>query len=129
MTRSVEYACQIIEGKVFNRCQVIHGNVLNSGLITNLPQNEVVEVACLIDRNGVHPTHFGELPPQLAALNRSNMAVYDMTVRAIMNNSYEMAEQALMLDPLTAAVCSLEEMREMFAELYDAEKDYIPELR
>jgi alpha-galactosidase len=128
LTRSVEYACQIIEGIVFNRYKVIHGNVLNSGLITNLPQNEVVEVACLIDRNGVHPTHFGELPPQLAALNRSNMAVYDMTVRAIMNKSYEMAEQALMLDPLTAAVCSLEEMRNMFAELYKAEKDYIPKL-
>ena len=45
-----------------------------------------------------------------------------------MNNSYEMAEQALMLDPLTAAVCSLEEMRNMFAELYEAEKDYIPKL-
>ncbi|MFB0502738.1 MAG: alpha-glucosidase/alpha-galactosidase, partial [Candidatus Bathyarchaeia archaeon] len=88
-----------------------------------------VEVACLIDRNGVHPTHFGELPPQLAALNVSNMAVYDMTVRAIVNNSYEMAEQALMLDPLTAAVCSLEEIREMFAELFEAEKDYIPKLK
>jgi alpha-galactosidase len=57
------------------------------------------------------------------------MAVYDLTVWAIMNNSYEMAEQALMLDPLTAAVCSLEEMRNMFAELYEAEKDYIPKLK
>jgi len=128
LRRSVEYACEIIEGVVFNRCKVIYGNVLNSGLIINLPQNEVVEVACLIDRTGIHPTYFGELPPQLAALNKSNMAVYDLTVRAIMNNSYEMAEQALMLDPLTAAVCSLEEMRNMFAELYKAEKDYIPKL-
>jgi len=128
LRKSVEYASQIIEGIVFNRCNVIHGNVLNTGLIPNLPQNEVVEVACLIDRNGIHPTYFGELPPQLAALNRSNMAVYDMTVRAIMNRSYEMAEQALMLDPLTSAVCSLEEIRKMFAELYEAEKAYIPKL-
>lgn len=128
LKRSVEYACQIIEGVTFNRNQVVYGNVLNNGLITNLPQNEVVEVPCLINRNGVQPTYFGELPPQLAALNRSNMAVYDMTVRAILNNSYEMAEQALMLDPLTAAVCSLEEIREMFAELCEAEKDYIPRL-
>jgi len=49
-------------------------------------------------------------------------------VRAILNNSYEMAEQALMLDPLTSAVCSLEEIRKMFAELYEAERDYIPKL-
>jgi len=107
---------------------VIHGNVLNTGLITNLPQNEVVEVACLIDRNGIQPTYFEELPPQLTALCRSNMAVYDMTARAIMNNSCEMAEQALMLAPLTSAVCSLEEIRKMFAELYEAEKECLPKL-
>ncbi len=103
--------------------------MLNTGLITNLPQNEVVEVPCLVDCNGIHPTYFGELPPQCAALNRSNMAVFDMTVRAILNNSYEMAEQALMLDPSTSAVCSLDEARKMFAELYKAEKDYIPKLK
>jgi len=129
LRKSVEYACEIIEGIAFNRPKVIYGNVPNTDLITNLPQNEVVEVACLIDSNGIHPTYFGDLPPHLAALNKSNMAVYDMTVRAIMNNNYEMAEQALMLDPLTAAVCSLEEIRNMFAELYEAERDYIPKLK
>ena len=129
LKRSVEYASQIIEGIIFDRKQVIYGNVLNTGLITNLPQNEVVEVACLVDKNGIQPIYFGELPPQLAALCRSNMAVYDMTVRAIMNNSYEMAEQALMLDPLTSAVCSLDEIRRMFRELYEAEKEYLPSLK
>ena len=128
LKRSVEYASQIIEGIIFDRKQVIYGNVLNTGLITNLPQNEVVEVACLVDKNGIQPIYFGELPPQLAALCRSNMAVYDMTVRAIMNNSYEMAEQALMLDPLTSAVCSLDEIRRLFRELYEAEKEYLPNL-
>ncbi|MCD6593037.1 alpha-galactosidase [Candidatus Bathyarchaeota archaeon] len=129
LKRSVEYASQIIEGIIFDKKQVIYGNVLNTGLITNLPQNEVVEVACLVDKNGIQPIYFGELPPQLAALCRSNMAVYDMTVRAIMNNSYEMAEQALMLDPLTSAVCSLDEIRRMFRELYEAEKEYLPSLQ
>jgi alpha-galactosidase len=128
LNKSVEYASEIIESIMFNRFKVIFGNVLNTGLITNLPQNEVVEVACLIDRNGVNPMYFGELPSQLAALNKANMAVYDLAVRAIMNGSYEMAEQAIMLDPLTAAVCSLEGIRNMFAELYKAEKDYIPKL-
>ncbi len=128
LNKSVEYASEIIEGIVFNRFKVIFGNVPNTGLITNLPQNEVVEVACLIDKNGVNPMYFGELPPQLAALNKANMAVYDLAVRAIMEGSYEKAEQAVMLDPLTAAVCSLEEIRSMFAELYKAEKNYIPKL-
>jgi len=129
LARSVEYASEIIEGIVFNRPKVIYGNVPNTGLITNLPQNEVVEVACLVDRHGIRPTYFGRLPTQLAALNTSNMAVYDLAVSAILNKSYEMAEEALMLDPLTAAVCSLDEVRSMFAELYEAEKDYIPELK
>lgn len=128
LERSVEYASEIIEGIVFDRRKVIHGNITNTGLIPNLPQNEVVEVACLVDRHGISPMYFGKLPPQLAALNRSNMAVYDMAVRAIMNNNYEMAEQALMLDPLTSAVCSLAEIRQMFAELCKAEKEYIPKL-
>jgi len=129
LERSVEYACQIIEGITSGRPKVIYGNIPNTGLVTNLPQNEVVEVACLVDKRGIYPTHFGTLPPQLAALNKSNMAVYDMAVRAILSNSYEMAEQALMLDPLTAAVCSLAEIRSMFAELYRAERDYIPRLQ
>lgn len=128
LTRSVEYASQIIESIIFDRYNVIYGNVANTGLITNLPQNEVVEVACLVDGQGIHPMYFGELPPHLAALNRAQMAVYDLTVRAIMNGSYEMAERALMLDPLTASVCSLEEIRRMFAELYQAERDYLPKL-
>ena len=128
LRKSVEYACEVIEGVTFNRTKVVYGNILNTSLITNLPQDEVVEVACLIDRNGITPTYFGELPPQLATLNKSNMAVYDLTVRAIMENSYEMAEQALMLDPLTAAVCSLDEISKMFAELYEAEKNYVPKL-
>jgi len=129
LKRSSEYAADIIEGIVFDHRKVIHGSVKNTGLIANLPQNEVVEVACLIDRHGISPMYFGELPPQLAALNRSNMALFDMTVRAIMNNSYEMAEQALMLDPLTSAVCSLAEIRAMFAELCRAASGHMPELK
>jgi len=48
--------------------------VLNTGLIENLPQDGIVEVACLVDRNGIKPTYFGRLPTQLALLNATNMA-------------------------------------------------------
>lgn len=126
---SQEYAAIIIEAIEKNEPGVIYGSVLNTGLIDNLPFNGVVEVACLTDRNGVSPCHFGKLPEHLAALNRSNMSFFELATTAILERNKEMAMYALMLDPLTSAVCSLEETKSMFEEMYEAEKDYIPDLK
>jgi alpha-galactosidase len=76
--RSYEYAAVIIEAILTNKPTVIYGNVLNTGLIENLPQDGIVEVACLVDRNGIKPTYFGRLPTQLALLNATNMAFFDL---------------------------------------------------
>lgn len=122
---SDEYAAVIIEGMVKNEPKVIYGNVLNQGLIENLKPDGVVEVACLVDRNGVHPTRFGRLPEHLAALCRTNQAFFELAVDAALNKDKEMAMHALMVDPLTAAVCSLGEIKAMFDELYEAERSYI----
>ena len=129
LNRSHEYASQIIESREFNKPSIINGSVLNTGLIENLPQNEVVEVPCLVDKNGITPTWFGPLPPQVAALCRSNMAVYEVVVNGILNNCYQSVLYGMMLDPLTAAVCSPDEIKKMFDELIAAEKDYIPKLK
>ncbi len=67
LERSEEYASYIIEACETNRPCVIHGNVANDGLIENLPADGCVEVACLVNRQGIQPTQFGPLPPQLAA--------------------------------------------------------------
>jgi alpha-galactosidase len=83
----------------------------------------------MIDRNGVNPCQFGELPEHLAALCRSNMAFFELAVAAVLENDKEMARHALMVDPLSAAVCSLKEISDMFEELYEAERDFIPDLR
>ncbi len=125
MKRSHEFASQIIEAVEFNRPTVIHGNVVNEGLIDNLPDG-CVEVACLVDRNGIQPTHFGALPEQLAALNRAHMAFHELTAQAIIEHDRQAALYALYLDPLTAAVCSLEEIKSMFDEMWEAERDYLP---
>ncbi|HHY09873.1 MAG TPA: alpha-glucosidase/alpha-galactosidase, partial [Firmicutes bacterium] len=127
--RSNEYAALIIEAVLKDEPAVIYGNVLNTGLIENLPKDGIVEVACLVDQNGVSPTYFGRLPEHLAALNKSNMSFFDLAVNAFLEKDREMAMRALMVDPLTAAVCSLAEIRDMFNELYEAEKDYIGELK
>ncbi|MDP6546288.1 MAG: alpha-galactosidase [Phycisphaerae bacterium] len=124
--RSVEYASTIIEAMETNRPSVIYGSLLNDALVDNLPTDGVVEVACLVDGKGLAPVHFGHLPGQLAALCRSNMGMFEMAAIACIEKSRQAAEHALMLDPLTAAVCCPAEIRQMAHELFDAEKEFLP---
>ncbi len=124
LQRSLEYGADIIEAMTLHRPKVIYGNVRNTGLISNLPDG-CIEVACLVDRNGVQPTHFGTLPEQLAALNRSHMAVHELVVQALLKHDRQAALYALMIDPLTAAVCSPAEIRQMFDEMWTAQRDHL----
>jgi alpha-galactosidase len=119
--RSVEYASYIVEAVQLNRPAVIYGNVRNTGLVDNLPGG-CVEVACVVDGRGVRPVHYGPLPEQCAALNRAHMAVHALVVRALLDHDREAARHALMLDPLTSAVCSLEEISSMFDEMWEAQR-------
>jgi alpha-galactosidase len=124
LARSHEYASDIVEAVLLNRPAVIYGNARNTGLIGNLPDG-CVEVPCLVDRNGVQPCHFGVLPEQLAALNRSHMAVHALMVDALLTHDKQAARYALLLDPLTAAVCSPAEIRALFDEMWEAERAYL----
>lgn len=125
--RSDEYASYIMEALAEGRPAQIYGNVLNNDLVDNLPPNGVVEVACRVDEMGLNPQHFGSLPTQLAALNQQHIAFHELAVTAVLEQEREAALHALMLDPLTAAVCSLEEIRRMFMEMVEAEREYLPE--
>ena len=122
--RSHEYGSYIVEAVTTHRPSVIYGNVRNHGLIDNLSDG-CVEVACLVDRNGVQPTHFGPLPEQLAALNRSHMSVHTLMCEALLDHNKEAARYALLLDPLTAAVCSPAEISMLFDEMWEAEREYL----
>lgn len=132
--RSWEYASWIIEGREKDTPVRIHGNVMNQvegggTLITNLPANGCVEVACMVDRNGIQPTRFGALPPQMAAVCASNMGMYELGAIAAIERSKEAAIHSLMLDPLTAAMCSPAEIKKMTLEMFQAEKAFLPGYR
>lgn len=132
--RSWEYASWIIEAREKDSPFRIHGNVMNnhggSGqLITNLPADSCVEVACMVDGNGVNPTRYGALPRQMANLCATNLGMFDLGAQAVIERSKEAAIHALMLDPLSAAVCTPGEIRAMTLELFEAEKAYLPEYR
>jgi alpha-galactosidase len=128
---SVEYGASIVNAVVTGTPAVVYGNVPNTtGLISNLPPEACVEVPCLVDRNGVQPTAIGALPLQLAALNRTNIAVQTLAVQAARTGNRENVHHAVALDPLTAAQCTLEQVREMTDELFAAHRDLLPaELR
>ncbi len=122
LKRSSEYASTIVEAIETGCPAVIHGNVCNTGLIDNLPAGGCVEVPVLVDGSGLHPTHFGPLPPQLAALDAAHMYVHELLVQAVLERDRDAALHALLLDPLTAAVCSPEEIKAMFEEMWAAER-------
>jgi alpha-galactosidase len=120
--RSHEYASTIVEAIECGRDATIHGNVMNRGCIDNLPDG-CVEVECQVGSGGLKPIHFGPLPEQLAALNRAHMAVHELVVQALLERDRGKAKYALMLDPLTAAVCSLDEIDRLFDEMWEAERE------
>lgn len=127
VNRSVEYGGQIIHSMVSGTPRVVYGNVLNHNLIDNLPQGCAVEVPCLVDANGVQPTRVGKLPIQLAALMRTNVNVQEMVVAAITEQKREHVYHAAMLDPHTAAVLDLSQIRAMVDELLVAHRSFLPD--
>jgi alpha-galactosidase len=123
---SGEYGALIIHSMETGQPRVINGNVANDGLIDNLPQDCCVEVPCLIDKNGVQPTHVGILPPQLAALMQTNINVQGLTVEAALTGKREHIYHAAMLDPHTAAELPIDKICAMVDELIAAHGEYLP---
>lgn len=118
--RSKEYASRIMEAMVTNNPYSIGGNVINRGFITNIVNDACVEVPCLVDRNGIHPTYVGALPQQLAAMNMTNVNPQLMTIEAAVTKKREHVYHAAMVDPHTAAVLSLDDIVAMCDEMIEA---------
>jgi alpha-galactosidase len=125
--RSAEYCSHIIEALQTGVPFRFNGNIRNDGFITNLPQGCCVEVPIYTDSLGMHPTVVGALPPQCAALNMTNVLVQGLTVEASFSGDPELVVQAVSLDPLTSAVLTLGEIREMVSEMLEAQRKYLPQ--
>ncbi|EME3501438.1 alpha-glucosidase/alpha-galactosidase [Enterococcus casseliflavus] len=125
--RSREYASYIMDAIKTGNPTVIAGNVLNKGLITNLPEDVCVEVPCLVDKNGIQPTYVGALPTQLAALNRTNINVQELTVEAALTLEKNKIYQAAYLDPHLSSELSLVDITQLVDDLIEAHGDYLPD--
>lgn len=128
MTPSGEYAAHI-----FNACFgdetpfLFNGNIINDGCIPNLPAETCVEIPVLATRDGLKKMYVGNLPDHIAILVNTTAGIENLVVEACMERNKEKVIHAVQMDPLCSAVCSLQEIREMCEELFEAEKEYLGE--
>ncbi len=130
LQRGGEYASSIFnaiigDGTLFK----FNGNVRNFGLIDNLPYGCCVEVPVLASKRGLEPIHVGPLPAQLAILNDINARCEEMAVEGAITGDPRKVFHAICYDPLTSAVLSLAEIKEMVDEMFEANKDWLPQFK
>ncbi|STU79665.1 alpha-galactosidase [Klebsiella pneumoniae] len=126
MKPSREYASTIMNAIWTGEPSVVYGNVRNDNLIDNLPQGCCVEVACLVDANGIQPTKVGALPAHLAALMQTNINVQTLLTQAILTENRDYVYYATMMDPHTAAVLGIEEIYALVDDLIASHGDWLP---
>jgi len=129
LERGHEYAAYIINALKGGEPFEFNGNVPNTGLVTNLPENACVEVPVWTSRKGFSPVHVGALPPQCAALTNLSSTLEEMAVEAALTGNPRLVFQAIAYDPVTAAVLSLAEIRQMVNEMFQQNRDYLPQFK
>ena len=125
--RSHEHGSRIIEGLETGRAYRGHFNVVNRGAITNLPADAVVEVPGYVDGNGVSIPLVGDLPLGAAAICNQSISVQRLALEAALKGDPLLLKQALLLDPLTGAVCNPPEVWAMADEMLKAEARWLPQ--
>lgn len=129
LDRGREYAAFIINALMGGEMYKFNGNVPNTNIITNLPQGACVEVPVLVDRDGIHPIHVGALPPEVAILTNVSSQIEEMAITASQLGDPTMVYRAICHDPLTAAVLSLKEIKDMVNEMFAQNQAYLPQFK
>jgi len=130
LNRGNEYAAGILNAVIGDGTMYkFNGNVRNFGLIDNLPEGCCVEVPVLASKYGFEPIHVGPLPPQLAILNYVNAMCEELAVEGALTGDPNKIYQAIYYDPLTSAVLSLAEIKQMVREMFEVNKDWLPQFK
>jgi len=130
LNRGNEYAAGILNAGIGDgTLYKFNGNVRNFGLIDNLPEGCCVEVPVLASKYGFEPMHVGPLPPHLAILNNINARCEELAVEGALTGDPTKIYQAIYFDPLTSAVLSLAEIKQMVREMFEVNKDWLPQFK
>ncbi|MBI5294661.1 MAG: alpha-galactosidase [Chloroflexi bacterium] len=129
LQREHEYAAHIINALLGGEMFKFNGNVRNTHLITNLPEDTCVEVPVVVDRAGFHPIHVGALPAECALLTQLSSGIEELAIQGSLTGDPVAIYRAICHDPLTSAVLSLAEIRQMTNEMFAQQKDYLPQFK
>jgi alpha-galactosidase len=129
LDRGHEYAAYIINALLGGEMYKFNGNVPNTGIVTNLPQGACVEVPVLVDKTGFHPIYVGALPSECALLTQLSSGIEEMAITATLNGDPTMIYRAICHDPLTAAVLSLAEIKQMVNEMFKQNQPFLPQFK
>lgn len=127
LQRGHEYAASIINALEGGEPFLFNGNVANKGYVSNLPPEACVEIPVWASRHGLQPLRVGALPPQCAVLTNLSSQIEEMAVEAALTGNRRLVYQAIANDPLSAAVLSLAEIQQMVDELFEHNRDYLPQ--
>ena len=129
LQRGGEYASYIINALMGGEPYKFNGNVSNTDLVTNLPQGACVEVPVHVDKGGFQAIHVGALPTECALMTGLSSGIEEMAITAALTGDPTLIYRAICYDPLTAAVLSLAEIKQMTNELFAQHKDYLPQFK
>ncbi|MDD4059432.1 MAG: alpha-galactosidase [Kiritimatiellae bacterium] len=130
LKRGEEYASSIIDAWLGGDLFRFNGNVLNTGnLVGNLPADCCVEVPVLASRRKMQPIAVGDLPRQVVPLTSLNATCETLAVEAALEGDPRKVYQAVASDPLTAAVLSLAEIRDMVNAMLAKNKPHLPQFK
>jgi alpha-galactosidase len=129
LARGHEYAAHIINALQGGEPFQFNGNIPNTGLVTNLPQGACVEVPVWASKKGLEGVHVGALPPQCAILTNLSAQIEEMAVEAAISGDPRLVYYAVANDPLSAAVLSLAEIRQMVDRMLEQNRPYLPQFK
>lgn len=125
--RGKEHCSYILESLETGRTYRGHFNIMNENCITNLPFESVVEVPCYVDGNGISVPKVGDLPLGCAAVCSQSIWVQRLSVEAAVAGDVNLLKQAVLMDPLTGAVCDPPEVWQMIDEMLVAQEEWLPQ--
>jgi len=119
-----DVACDLIASLYNDKRDIQTLNVRNDGAISNLPNDVVVEVNCLVTKQGPIPLAVGKLPTPVYGLVQQIKSYEITAIDAAVTGSYEKALLALCINPL---ITNDVDAKNMLDEMLEAHKKYLPQ--
>lgn len=130
--KSHEYGSYIIAAAHTGKPFKFNGSILNKGyMVPNLPEYACVEIPMTVTSSGFEAVPFKRIPDELAALNRTNINVQTMAIRAAHERRMDYVYMAAALDPHTSSELTVDQIKSLCDDLYNEHRKsgWMPEYK